>query len=255
PPPKVIEDSGPKLLNTRSVALDFQVTKVGLSPVKAVELWITRDRGKTWEKHDRVEGVRSSLRARVSGPDGDYGFRLVFESESGMRTPEPKSGQLPDKVLELDTTPPKVTVFPVRPIPNQPGTVLIRWDATDPHLDLDSVRVEYSLDARQWHLIASGKQVDGGGHFTWKVPKDLPPKVFLRVSASDTAGNTGIAQSSEQTSIDLVPPEGKITGIRPDTTDDRGPMPREVGAAAPAAGMVPVEELLMALIPAVLSSP
>jgi hypothetical protein len=172
-----------------------------------------------------------------------------------MRTPEPRSGQLPDKVLKLDTTPPKVRVFPVHASLNQPGTVLITWDAVDPHLDLDSVRVEYSLDARQWHLITTGKQLETRGRLTWKVPKELPPKVFLRVSASDTAGNTGVAQTSEQTSIDLVAPEGKVTGIRPDTTDDRGPMPREVGAAVPAGATIPIEELLKALIPAVLNSP
>jgi hypothetical protein len=245
-----------KLLNTRSVALDFQVTKVGLSPVKAVELWVTRDGGKTWEKCDRVEGARSPFRTRIPGPDGVYGFKLVFESESGMRTAEPKSRQAPDQVLELDTTPPTVRVFPVQAIPNQSGTVLISWDAVDPHIDHATVRLEYSLDARQWHLITTGKQVTVKGRFAWKVPNELPPKLFLRVSASDMAGNTGVAQTSEQMSIDLVAPEGKITGIRPDTTDHRGPMPRVIDAAdEPPAAVVPVEDLLKSLIPVVLNSP
>jgi hypothetical protein len=255
-PPKVVEESGPKLLNTRSVSFDFQVTRVGLSQVKAVELWATRDKGTTWEKFDRMNGARSPFHTRLSGPDGVYGFKLVFESESGMRTPEPRPGQAPDRFLELDTTPPNVAIFPVRPIANQPGTVLITWNAEDRNIDHATVRVEYSLDARQWHLITTGKNLTVRGRFAWKVPNELPPKLFLRVSVSDTAGNTAVAQTSEQTSIDLVAPEGKITGIRPDATDDRGPMPREVGEVpARAGGMIPIEELLKALIPAVLNSP
>ena len=86
---------GPKLVNTRAVALDFEVTKTGASKVTAVELWTTRDGGATWAKTDRMAGARSPFRTRL-GSEGEYGFRLVFESESGMRSPEPRPGDRPD---------------------------------------------------------------------------------------------------------------------------------------------------------------
>src|SRR5262245_10922361 len=69
------------LINTRDVALDFEVTRVGVSKVTAVELWTTRDDGKTWAKTDRMTGSQSPFRTRL-GSEGVYGFQLVFESES-----------------------------------------------------------------------------------------------------------------------------------------------------------------------------
>ena len=71
------------LLNSRAVELDFEVTRAGLSKIKAVELWTTRDGGATWKQTDRMEGARPPFRTRL-GSEGEYGFRLVFESESGM---------------------------------------------------------------------------------------------------------------------------------------------------------------------------
>ncbi len=40
----------------------------------------------------------------------------------------------------------------------------------------------------------------------------MPPKVYLKLSVSDTAGNVAVAETSEPVLIDLVKPEvGPVT--------------------------------------------
>src|SRR5262245_43047600 len=143
-----------KLVNNRSLALDFEVTRSGLSKVKTVELWVTRNGGGTWHKMDEMAGCQSPFSARL-GSDGAYGFKMVFESESGMRSPEPRPGQIPELDIELDTTPPHLDIFPPRPVPDQPGKVVLSWSMTDRNPDRGSAatRLEYSTDGETWRPI------------------------------------------------------------------------------------------------------
>jgi hypothetical protein len=245
------------LLNNRAVELDFEVTRAGLSKVRAVELWTTRDGGTTWKQTDRMEGSRPPFRTRL-GSEGEYGFRLVFESESGMRTPEPKPGQSPELVLELDTTPPRVAIGVPRPVVGEPGKVILTWSAADAHLDRDpsATSPEYSTDGQTWQPIE--RQATGlgpyGGSCEWTLPPGAPSRVLLRVTVRDKAGNVGSAVTSDKVSVDLVPPEGKVTGVRVQGQGpEPGPMPHEVRAAAPTVGVAP--RVLRAVLAALLNSP
>ncbi len=141
-----------EIINKRDVALDFEITRIGLSKIASVELWTTRDDGKTWSCTDKMAGCQSPFKTRL-GSEGGYGFRLVFESESGMRTPEPKSGSSPNMRVDLDVTAPKVTLLPVQAIPNVPGGVRIAWKMSDEHLDGIWTRLEYSIDGCEWSPI------------------------------------------------------------------------------------------------------
>lgn len=244
------------LLNSRAVELDFEVTKAGLSGIKAVELWTTRDGGSTWAKTDRMEGARPPFRTRL-GSEGEYGFKLVFESESGMRTPDPAAGGFPDLVMELDTTPPVIQIY--APAAGPPGVIVLRWQATDRHLDRDpaATRLEYSVDGQTWQpieLTARHADRTGSNYHEWLLPPGVPPKVLLRVTVRDKAGNVGTAVTNEKVSVDLVAPEGKLTYVRPQgQSPELGPAPREAQAGAAADGAVP--EMLRSVLPALLNSP
>jgi hypothetical protein len=221
-----------RLVNNRSVAIEFEVTRFGLSKVKTVELWVTRSNGGAWHKMDEMAGSQSPFRARL-GSDGEYGFKLVFESESGMRSPAPRMGQIPDLVLELDTTPPQLAIFAPRPVPDQPGKVILSWSMTDTNPDRSSAatRLEYSADGQTWQPIELPGGRPSWDTYEWTLPPGVPPKVLLRLTARDKAGNVATAASSDKVSIDLVAPEGKITGVRPPVAEpDKGPMPRVVEA-------------------------
>ena len=215
-----------KPVNTRDVALDFEVTKTGSSKVTAVELWTTRNGGTSWTKTDQSTGCQSPFRTRL-GSDGHYGFRLVFESESGMRTQDPKPGQSPDLALELDMTPPIVTFYSPAAIPGEAGKVRLQWAMSDRNLDTAFVRLEYSEDGTAWHDLEAKANPQGETHFDWTLPPGVPPRVMLRVTARDRAGNYATVTSNQKAVIDLVAPEGKLTGLRP-AGGEAGPMPREV---------------------------
>lgn len=254
-PPPPSSPAAVKLVNTRAVALDFELTRLGTSPVTAVELWTTRDGGQTWARTDRIAGNQSPFRTRL-GSDGEYGFRLVCESEAGMRSPEPKPGDRPDLRVELDTTPPRVTGPVIGPAESSRGKVRIEWQVADIHVAPDRVRLEYSTDGRTW--VATRFDPTGIGdhlsHFSrlWTVPPGLPHRVLLRLTVTDQAGNETTAELPRPVSIDLVAPAGKVTGVR--TSDsDVGPMPREVEAAMEPAQ--PSPEAIRSLLPALLASP
>ncbi|HVK13293.1 MAG TPA: hypothetical protein VM597_31355, partial [Gemmataceae bacterium] len=220
------------VLNRREVSFDFQVTKVGPSKVKAVELWATRDAGQSWQKYDRRPGAQSPLNTHLGG-EGEYGFKLVFESESGMRTPEPGPGTKADLQAELDLSPPAVQMRPFQAGPD--GTVSIRWTMTDKNLATDRTRIEYSPDGRAWHVITRGQAVGpdersviGNYAFHWRMPGDLPHHLHVRVTAVDLAGNESAATLPQPSSIDLIVPEGKLTGVGTPRGTEAGPMPRVV---------------------------
>ena len=258
-PPAARPPTSRPLFKTRAVALDFEVTKSGPSKVMSVELWTTRDGGATWAKTDRMAGCVSPFRTRL-GSDGDYGFRLVFESEAGLRTPVPKAGDQPDLRLELDTTPPHIADLSISPAGGARDKVRIQWRMSDAHQDPAGVRIEYSADGRGWHPAAldpPGAHNPRGADFrawtaVWAVPPGLPHRVMLRVTARDRAGNEATVELPQPVSIDLVPPEGKVTGVR-STEAEVGPAPREVEAAT--GPTRPLPEALRTLLPALLASP
>lgn len=238
PPPPSLK----LILNTRAVAFNFEVTKVGPSKVKAVELWATRDGGKTWEKYDRMLGDKPPFRTDLRKSDliveGEYGFKLVFESEAGMRSVEPTSGTRPDLMAELDMTPPVVKIFsPKRH--ETPGTILLRWTMADKNLDPTRTLFEYSPDGVRWVRIMLGDLSVRHGALTnergfptyereWKVPDGVGHAVRMRVTAFDWAGNETRAETADRVSVDLVVPEGKLTGVQPQRPGETGPMPRVV---------------------------
>jgi hypothetical protein len=250
PPPNAPPVKHTKLVNSRAITFDFEVTKTGTSKVTATELWTTRDGGKTWQRTDRMDGCQSPFRTRL-GSEGEYGFRLVFESESGMRSPEPKPGQAPEICMQLDTTPPKISLLPPEPA-DTPGSVLIRWSRSD-STDAGSVQLEYSNDGESWQSI--DKVAYRTGQYKWSVPPDVPSQVFLRLIAEDDAGNVAIAQSGKKVVVDLVAPEGKLTGVRTEPVEPEvGPMPRLVECPVSVLPL-PVGVLLRALAPVLMNSP
>jgi len=228
PPPAPPPAPTIKLINNRSVELDFEITKTGRSKIRSVELWTTRDGGGSWQKMDQMLGCESPFATRLT-TEGLYGFKLVFLSESGKRTLEPRPGERPDTSLELDTTPPEIRLYSPEPVPGQPGQVSFRWSMTDLHLDPASAQLEYSLDGREWLSIATGSMAFHSGtyRYDWTVPKAVPPRVVLRVTARDKAGNVGTAQSQDKIAVDLVVPEGKIKAVRiAGANSEKGPAPR-----------------------------
>lgn len=213
-------------INNRRVTFEYEVSKFGPSGVGSVDLYVTRDDGMTWNK---VEGEHQPAPApgAESGPgvmrrvlsvmlpevDGVYGFYLVVKSGAGLSKPAPRSGVGPQMRVKFDTKLPEAILFLPKQDRTAPDALVITWKATDENLTAMPVSIQWAeRPTGPWEPIGS-PQMANTGTFSWKVPANAPPKVFMRLTVRDTAGNVAIAETPEAISIDLSTPEVVIRGL------------------------------------------
>ena len=99
----------PRMVNSRLFELEYDVDSVGPSGIGRVELWGTRDSGKTWRSFAANNNNRSPLLVSVD-EEGIYGFRIVVTNGAGVGGMPPKSGDLPDLWIGVDLTKPTARI-------------------------------------------------------------------------------------------------------------------------------------------------
>jgi hypothetical protein len=200
-----------EITNSTQVTLDYEVTHKGPSGVKKVELYLTADEGRTWQRYHEDLSAKPTMTVNLPG-EGIYGLRLVITSGAGLARRAPQPGDLPQMRIEVDTTPPAVRLFPPQPDPARPGTLLLTWNASDRNLAANPITLQYAeRPDGPWQTIA--KELTNTGRYPWLLPPNIAPRVYLKVVALDAAGNEGVDQSPEAVVIDSVEPEGQIRGI------------------------------------------
>jgi hypothetical protein len=191
--------------------LEYEIESVGPSGVGKVELWGTRDGGRTWSDYAVDEDKRSPMPVSVEG-EGIYGFRILVQSGTGFGGRPPVEGDLPDVWIGVDLTKPacQITGSEV----SATGTELvIYWEAADEALDPRPVTLLFSESASgPWTPLASG--LENTGNYQWSLDSRVPPRVFLRIEVRDEAGNTGSHVLADAVTLDRNRPQGKIRGVR-----------------------------------------
>ena len=204
--------------NNRELRLNFDVVQKGPSGIKFVELWGRRSSDAEYECADQMEGDQPPFRSRLWS-EGNYEFRMVFVSRTGMRTRTPKLSDEADIYVCLDTSAPVIEMQ--APQAEAPGIIKLRWTAADKNIDVNPVSLSYSTDGELWLPLANSLPAEG--EYRWTVPAGVPSEVHLRAEAKDKAGNIGVWRSSKTVAIDLTVPEGRISGYV-----ERLPEPRAV---------------------------
>ena len=214
-----------QIVNKKSLKLGFDVSKVGPSGLGSVDIYVTTDEGATWtmSKADPAVSLPVSAELRGVGPqkgtvtvalpnDGViYGFYLVVKSRAGLGKAGPKTGDAPQVRIEVDTTQPVAELYQPQPDSTRPSALVLTWKAEDRNLGTNNpISLEWSEQGRDWHSIGE-TTLPNTGRFTWTVPANIPPKVFLKLTVRDTAGNVAVAQTPEAQMIDLTEPE--VTGV------------------------------------------
>jgi hypothetical protein len=214
-----------QIVNKKSLKLEFDVSKVGPSGLGSVDIYVTTDEGATWQKStaDPAVSLPVSAEMRGVGPqkgsvtvalpnDGViYGYYLVVKSRAGLGKAGPKSGDAPQVRVEVDTTQPLAELYQPQPDNTRPNALVLTWKAEDRNLGTNNpISLEWSEQGRDWHSIGE-TTLPNTGRFTWTVPANIPPKVLLKLTVRDTAGNVAVAQTSEPVLIDLTEPE--VTGV------------------------------------------
>jgi hypothetical protein len=211
-----------QIVNKRQVQLGFDVTRFGPSGLGSVDVYVTADEGTTWQKStgDPAVSLPVSPEVQSQGPvkgtvtvqlpeDGKtYGFYLVVKSRAGLGKPPPHSGDLPQVRLECDTTQPSAELYAPQPDSERPGSLSLSWKAEDRNLAANPVTLEWSANGTAWEFIGDA-QLPNTGRYIWQVPTGtrIPPKVYLKLTVRDTAGNVAVAQTKEAVLIDLTVPE------------------------------------------------
>ncbi|MBX3401353.1 MAG: hypothetical protein KF873_21670 [Gemmataceae bacterium] len=214
--------------------LPYQL-EAGPSGISKIELYVTRDDGKSWNKWSVHDGEQRPLRVALDArgnvqPEGVYGLRLVPISGAGISEHPPAEGAAPDFRVLVDLTPPSIKMYAPDADAAQPGTLMLKWKIEDKNPAKDGVAVAWSeTPAGPWKSIGSetgGAIVAGAGSdapvrladtgsFAWKLPERVPAKVYLRMTAWDAAGNKSEVTTPNPVLVDLTKPRARIQGILP----------------------------------------
>lgn len=204
----------PTMIKSRRFEFDYEVETTGTVGIAKVEVWGTRDGGKTWSSFGVDSDNRSPVTIAVD-QEGLYGFRLVVEAANGLASSPPRSGDTPDLWIAVDRTRPSVRQVEVNAEPEEGlGAIEIRWEASDVALAANPISLFYA-EQRSGPWIAIAENLDNVGEYRWKIDRKLPDRVYLRVQARDEAGNLGTAESPSALSLEKLRPQGRIREVRP----------------------------------------
>jgi hypothetical protein len=225
--PRPTRDALPPIqfVNTRQVTLEYEVANIGPSRVGSVELYVTRDDGLSWQRSQLAgdinpvvpvsldagaptASVQRSLTVDLPG-EGAFGFYLVVKSGAGLGKPPPQNNTPPQMRIYVDTTAPVATLFHPEPDSRQRDTLVLTWTASDRNLAANPITLQWARSPDGiWQTI--GTDLPNSGRHAWKLPADVPAKVFLRLIVRDNANNTAVAETAQPILVDLNEPEVKI---------------------------------------------
>jgi hypothetical protein len=217
-----------QIINVSKFDMAFDVEQKGPSGVSKAEVWVTRDDGRSWLRwsiHEKADGpIPVDLKARTNPQaEGVYGFKIVLQSGAGLSRGAPAAGDLPDMRVDVDLSPPLVKLYEPIPDPKEKDVMILRWQAVDRNMASDPITLEWaeSLDG-PWHPIVGSdgglsgpaRRLPNSGSYAWKLPANFPaPKVYLKVSARDMAGNISEVTTPQPIIVDLNRPVARIQGI------------------------------------------
>jgi len=204
----------PKWVNSRSFALEYQLENISERGVSRVELWGTRDNGQSWRSFAVDDDNRSPIQVTVDD-EGLYGFRIVVDGAGTPGGQVPRSGDRPDLWVGVDLHRPQVELTTAAAGKGDlAGRVLLRWRASDEHLDLRPIGLFFSSRPNgPWSTIATN--LENSGQYDWQVERHAPSRIYFRVEARDVAGNVAAYQTTDAVTVEFPQPSGRPAGVTP----------------------------------------
>ena len=172
-----------------------------------IRLYVSKNLGRNWELAQSVSPKERTFMFRATG-DGEYWFQIHTLDQQGRLIPE--VGGTPGMRVIVDTQPPRLELSATR---GEAGEIKASWQAVDPLLNADSLKIEYETTSGGWRQVALDRppatpdRSTTTGTLTW-FPNDAPPgNVIVRAEISDRAGNVAAAQTKTQTARTPNPPD------------------------------------------------
>ncbi len=202
-----------QVVNNGRLSLEYQIEQAGASGVGKVEIWITRDRGQSWQRLCEDADRRSPVEVDLPG-EGLFGLSLVASNGRGFGGNPPTTGDQPDWWIEVDLTKPMAELLSVRPVSDEDGSaLLINWMARDKNLNRDPIDLFFAPTREgPWHPIAKG--LGNLSQYRWNVPTEAGARAFIRLVVHDQGGNTAIVETPQPILLDdLSRPRVRVTGV------------------------------------------
>jgi len=189
----------PEAITTRQTlfSIPFQVERAE-NPMQEpgeVQLYVSADRGVNWQVSSRVRPEVGKFLFRAV-TDGEYWFAIRTLDRSGQPRPQGTDG--PGLRVVVDTTLPDLQLDARQ---GEAGQIVLRWRATEPYLDLDTLRIQYRTEADGiWQSVAIDPQRVSSlgttctGEVIWW-PEARSNVVEIRAEVADTAGNSAVSHA------------------------------------------------------------
>ena len=202
-----------KFVRSQHFQIGYKLDDVGPSGVGAVELFITEDNGRKWWKYGDDPDQKTPFDVEVPR-EGEYGFAIRVRSGAGLSLDPPAPGDLPEIVIVVDQTVPKVELLPVRQGAGANSNRLtIRWRVKEDHPSDKSVSLYYAASSKgPWETISDWKNITTG-EYDWTAGREVPVQFYVRVMVRDAAGNIGTAETAQPLTVDLARPTAQIIDI------------------------------------------
>ena len=210
----------PQMTNSPRFHLEYDVDAVGPAGVAEVQLWATADAGHTWRLWGTDEDLQSPFDVAVE-EEGIFGFHVVVVGKNGMSGRRPRTGDLADIWVGVDTTVPTADLIAATYGEGaETGKLLIRWRAADENLDPRPITLSFS-ESRDgpWTVIVSA--LPNNGQFSWPADPQLPSAVYLKLEVRDLGGNVAADRTDQPVQIDGLAPKARIRGVQPMQDMDR----------------------------------
>jgi hypothetical protein len=200
-----------RLVNAKKFSLNYEIKEKGPSGVPVVELWYTPD-GRNWQLY-RKEAPNPPFVVEVTS-EGRYGFTLIARSGVGLGDRPPQVGDPPQVWIEVDVTKPVVRLLGADvDRASELRNLSIVWTASDKNLGRQPITLSYAEQPEgTWTEIA---KTENTGRYVWQMPPGVPYRFYVRVEATDQAGNVGSDRTKDPVLVDLTRPKIQFIGVTP----------------------------------------
>ena len=182
--------------------------------MSSVELWGTADQGQTWQLWGQDPDRQSPFDIEVE-TEGLFGFRMVIVGSNGLASNRPRNGENADAWIHVDIERPQVKILSaLYDRGNESGKMVMEYQASDDFFPERPISLLYSQTPNgPWTNIATGAR--NNGRYVWSADPSLPPTIYLKIEANDSAGNVGVHQLDLPIDVEGLAPRGRIQGFRP----------------------------------------
>lgn len=182
--------------NSKRFRIPFQFDSEELKRLGAreIQLFVSEDQGDNWRLSGSVDPDAGRFMYEAAR-EGEFWFSVRTIAGEGMIYPA--GPHQPGLTVIVDTLPPTLEL---QLNESDPGRVQLAWSASDPHLDLETLQLEFRDPGQaSWETVHL--RVEAEGQTSWTVSES--GIVEVRGTVADRAGNT--IQASAKVRISMIP--------------------------------------------------